>query len=317
MDKEVINKIDRIFKETNIDFALYKYVNVEDLDLFVNRKLLKFTNPNKFHDFDSKETFFENWFMEKENFIKCVESIVEGSQKVNSTLNKYLNTNCNVSLSLSRPNISNLINLIVTMLNPVYCFCCTKEKDNFKVKEQFFKQGKNIIIPFQSSLLDDISLNKERFNTYIDLFSMYYCDDYDNFILSRVRDLGIDYKRDIGAELINKGLFIKDKKYDYEKEVRFRLNYDPKNLNHKYYSFIQENLDIGVLNKDFLSNEFYKCVVKLQEECRKEYHYKEIQYVRYNNNKITKLYVNKNINAQEKNNILQMLANRDIKIIYI
>ncbi|MFI3228420.1 MAG: hypothetical protein R3Y09_13600 [Clostridia bacterium] len=298
---------------------LYRYVEIKELKALIENKQIRFTNPSFWTATDEYETYFENWWLNKEHFKKWLNMFID------------INTKRYATVSVDYDNIwmqmaTGYVNLIMQLMPTSYCYCLTEDWIKSK-KEHHEKWGKNILVCYKKDFWKKLSsFNKKVVfggdYLYADIFPMHYIDSFESYIEKCSAALGKDEEVNL---IINQGQFLKYSKYDDEKEVRIKLQYHFKGLLEKHNSHElllmlqskkaidkEQFVDVCI---DFLTSARQQYLEKLKQvsNIKKDgYFYLDLPTEHRISDMVESIKLSSNISTEEKFNVIELAKNANI-----
>lgn len=305
-------------KKYNYD-NLYRYVKIEELKSLIEDKQIRFTDATFWTATDKYETYFENWWLNKENFKKWLNAFIDINTKRYENVDVDYNNICMLMAT-------SYINSITQLMPTSYCYCLSEDWVKSKA-EHHVKWEKNILIFLKKDFWKKLSMFNEKVvfggdYLYADIFPMHYIDSFESYVKKCFTALGKDEKIDL---IINKGQFLKDSYYKDEKEVRIKLQYHFKDVLVKYNSHelflmlkskkVKDKEQFVEVCTDFLTSiereylEKLKQVSNIKED---EYFYLDLPTEYDLSDIVESIKLSSNISAEDKINAIELAEKASI-----
>lgn len=232
---------------TNLPY--YRFMGKKEFETLFFDKIMYFTDPaewKKSSTGDVNETYFEDWFTDKDNIAIAYRLIKEAAEKRQG---KYCTQQYIMGV------YSDFVAAAALLQQRTFCYCVSNQYANKKMIEEYHKKyGRNFIIKFKKdfykelSILDQGNFVPQGIYLFADIMPMIYISSFEDYIkkyiceshsIGQVAENAFDY-----------GAFLKHSSYGYEYETRIKLRM---HLD-EYYSLRT------------LSNDFYVSVLGLNDD---------------------------------------------------
>jgi hypothetical protein len=205
---------------------VYRYVTMREAKNLFEHHQLFFTNTSCWcanatnESGDSSETLFENWWMNCENLKIYIKTLNENYCK------KLEAFNLPYSIDLFKSEWSSHLNKIMSIQNDTYSYCTAGEwNEPAMIREYHDKWKRNIIFEFKKNFYYDIAICHEKIPLKgdvlcADVFKMTYVSSITEYIKKLSEN---PVNSNLGHMVYDVGTFIKDNKFQYEKEQRIKV----------------------------------------------------------------------------------------------
>jgi hypothetical protein len=169
---------------------------------------------------DFSETLFENWWMNCENLKIYIKTLHECYCK------KLEAFNLPYSIDSFASEWSEHLNKIMSIQNDTYSYCTAGEwNEPVMIREYHDKWKRNIIFEFKKNFYYDIAMCHEKISLSgdvlcADVFRMTYVSSITEYIKKLSEN---PMNSNLGHMVYDVGTFIKDSKFQYEKEQRIKV----------------------------------------------------------------------------------------------
>lgn len=226
-----LNTIIQVFGAENGYGHLYRFVKQSDfLDLFDKHQLF-FTNPKIWTSNDKRETYFESCWGKDDNIRQLLNKLIDSL--------KIFTPHGIKPQSLISPIYASTLGIFAIMQKDVYCYCLSKDWRNYQMINEYYKHyNRKIVLCFRPDFYKRLAICPDVKSTlggnylFADIFPVHYIAEFQDFIADVIRTIKTPQARDqLITKVLDIGVFLKDRRFDYENEVRLKLSFQLENLN--------------------------------------------------------------------------------------
>lgn len=232
---------------TNLPY--YRFMGQKELETLFFNKVMYFTDPvewKKSSTGDANETYYEDWFRDKDNIYKAYRLIKESSEK---GLGQYCTQQYIMGV------YSDFVAAAALLQQRTFCYCVSNKYADAKMVQEYHKKyGRNFIIKYKNdfykklSILDQGNYVPMGIYLFADIMPMVYINCFEDYIEKYICE---SHTLDqVAQNAFDFGAFLKHSSFSYEHEIRVKLRI---HLD-EYY------------NLQTLSNEFYRVVFALKND---------------------------------------------------
>lgn len=232
---------------TNLPY--YRFMGQKELETLFFNKVMYFTDPvewKKSSTGDANETYYEDWFRDKDNIYKAYRLIKESSEK---RLGQYCTQQYIMGV------YSDFVAAAALLQQRTFCYCVSNKYADAKMVQEYHKKyGRNFIIKYKNdfykklSILDQGNYVPMGIYLFADIMPMVYINCFEDYIEKYICE---SHTLDqVAQNAFDFGAFLKHSSFSYEHEIRVKLRI---HLD-EYY------------NLQTLSNEFYRVVFALKND---------------------------------------------------